>query len=114
MFECTVSNGSGGTTVWQGSAFDCARNEILLRHSQFESQMASGECNNGAITGRGIRNLDDAFTSQLNVSVTTNLQGKTVECIYDNGTTTTIGSSSIIITTGENRKINFQLGLTWF
>ena len=89
--------------MWQGSAFDCARNEILLRHSQFESQMAVGECNNGAITGKGIRNLDDAFTSQLNVSVTTNLQGKTVECVYDNGTTTTIGSSSITITAGEKK-----------
>ena len=63
--------------------------------------MASGECNNGAITGRGVRNHDDAFTSQLNVSVIRSLEGKTVECVYDNGTTTAIGSSSIIITTGE-------------
>ena len=116
MFECTISGGSGGSTVWQGSAFDCARNAILLRHSQFESQTAIGECNNGAITGRGIHNtiLNNAFTSQLNVSVTTSLQGKTIECVYDNGTTTTIGSSSIIITTGENRNINFQSRLIWF
>ena len=103
MFECTVSSGSGGSTVWQGTAFDCARNEILLRHSQFESQTAIGECNNGAIIGRGIRSFDNAFTSQLNVSVTTNLHGKTVECVYDNGTTTTIGNSSIVITTGEKK-----------
>ena len=109
-----MSNGTGGTTVWQGSAFDCARNEILLRHSQFESQAAIGECNNGAITGRGIRSLDNAFTSQLNVSVTTSLRGKTVQCVYDNGTTTTIGRSSIIITTGKNRNMNFQSKLIWF
>ena len=117
MFECTVSNGSGGTTVWQGSAFDCARNGILLRHSQFESQMAIGVCNNGAITGRGVRSLDNAFTSQLNVSITASLQGKTVECVYDNGTATTIGRSSIVITTGPGESIEtltFNLDWTWF
>lgn len=42
------------------------------------------------------------YTSQLNVTVDYSLDNKTVECVYDNGTTTVIGTSSIEIIKGEN------------
>lgn len=112
--ECTISGGFGGSTVWQGSAFDCPRCEILLRHSQFELGTAVGECNDGAITGYGRQTVDNhSYTSQLNVTFTRSLNGKTVECVYDNGTTNVIGRSSIDMTTGrclcQSSKFNFML-----
>ena len=92
-----------GSTAWSGTAFDCpgqAHNEILLRHSQFESGRAVGECNNGMIIGRfhnrTFDGLNSKYTSQLTIQLpslnaTNNtLEGKTVECIYDNGTTATV------------------------
>ena len=87
--------------MWQGSAFDCAREEILLRHSQFHLGTAIGQCNDGAIIGRGIQDTESGFTSQLNVTFTSNLNGKTVECIYDNGTTNIIGNTTFNINTGR-------------
>ena len=98
--ECTVVG--IGSTVWSGTAFDCPErgNEILLRHSQFESGGAVGECNNGMIIGhfhnRTFDDLNSKYTSQLTIQLpslnaTNNtLEGKTVECIYDNGTMVTV------------------------
>lgn len=99
-YECTVVG--EGTTVWQGSAFICPSiNEISLRHTKFKTQTAVGECNNGSIRGHGVSVIGNCYTSQLNVSVSSSLSGKTVECLYDDGlTTTTIGNHSIIITSG--------------
>lgn len=99
-YECTVVG--EGTTVWQGSAFSCPSiNDISLRHTKFRTQTAFGECNNGSISGRGVSVIGNSYTSQLNVTVSSNLSGKTVECVYDDGlTTTTIGNSSMLITSG--------------
>ena len=98
--ECTVVG--IGSTVWSGTAFNCsgqARNEILLRHTQFESGVV-GQCNNGMIIGHShYRTFDgpnSTFTSQLiiqlpSLNATNNtLEGKTVECIYDDSVTATV------------------------
>ena len=94
--ECTVVG--AGTTVWGGSAFS-SNNEIVLLHSLFDHGLAVGECNNGAIVGRGIRQVGLNFTSQLivHLNVNSTLRGKTVECFHDNGLqATSVGNHTII------------------
>ena len=95
-FECSVTREGTYVTVFQGSAFDCnsARNEIILLHSRFNRTGGTNNtCNNGAIVGQSLRVEDDHYTSQLCVRVIHDLVGKTIECIYDNGTVSeTVGS----------------------
>ena len=90
IYNCTVAAGEG-STVWTGSAFDCpgTNDSIILRHHEFftDSTTAYGTCNNGSITGRGVSVNGDCFTSQLYIgfSVTLDLVGENVICIYKNG-----------------------------
>ena len=54
------------------------------------------------ITGSVAQN-DEAsrfYTSQLSVTVSSDLNGKNVSCAQDNGSTTEIGSTILHITTG--------------
>ena len=92
-FECTVVGGSG--TVWRGTAFNCddSNDEIILLHSQFVNGTI-GTCNNGTIVGQDIRVENDTYyTSQLSILVTSDLIGKSIECIHDEyANTTLIGS----------------------
>ena len=84
-YECTVTGG-GGVTIWTGSAFNCSfkYNKIILIHSRFDTG-TSGTCNNGAIVARSLSIEGNNYTSQLNVSVTPDTVGKTIECGSDNG-----------------------------
>ena len=111
--ECTVVG--GGVTVWTGSDFDCPRSghdhEIVLGHSQFASG-TSGGCNNGRIIGRSINTTPDSdgskYISQLIIRLDENgtLEGKTVECAYDDGfVTKVIGMHTINYTRGINNYI---------
>ena len=85
VYECTVMGEPGGATVWTGSAFDCRSNEITLLHRLFtHSSGTSRECNNGSIVGRSLSVEGNLYTSQLNVTVTHDLAGKTILCVYDN------------------------------
>ena len=75
-----------GITEWSGTAFECLEhgNEILLRHFQFESERATGECNNGTIIGRNLNKtfdgLNSTFTSQLIIHLpSVNATGNTLE-----------------------------------
>ena len=92
--QCTVVGGLA--TIWKGAAFDCPAhgNEILLRHTQFESGGATRVCNNGMIIGLYVNRTfdgpnDSIFTSQLTIhlpllNTTSNtLEGLTVKCIRD-------------------------------
>ena len=91
--ECTVVR--AGTTVWGGSAFSgCSNNEIVLLPSRGET--ATGECNNGAIVGHGIRQVGLNYTSQLIVHLDATLRGKSLECVHDDGLKlTSIGDYTI-------------------
>ena len=92
-----------GSTVWTGTAFNCSssNNDILLLHSHFSSTEGGyGSCNNGAIVGRSLGVEGNYYTSQLNVTVTTDVAGKTVECFYDDGRTATLLFILMIPTTG--------------
>ena len=101
-YQCSIVG--GGTTVWQGSAFQCSglNRYILLRHSNFNAtEKPYGECNNGAITARAIGVHDSCFRSQLTVSLSPGMNNKTVECVYDNGTENMIGSAILSFRTGS-------------
>ena len=100
-FNCTAVG--LGSTLWIGTAFDCidGGNEILLRHNGFITGGISGTCNNGAIVGRSLEVVDNCYTSQLNVTISSNLNNKTVECIYNgNAGTITIGSPTLTVVEG--------------
>ena len=100
-FVCIINE--GGTTLWTGTAFSCNSNEILLRHSQFsESGGTSGSCNNGAISGQSIGVTDGCYSSELDVTVSPNLNGRTILCNHDGTTQRNIGSSTLNIVTGKS------------
>ena len=100
--------GFGGITVWRGTAFNCSQsdNEIILLHTRFQSDADMLKtCNNGTIVGRGIRvENNSSFTSQLNVTVTPDVIGESVECVHDNETT--IRSS--IVTASNGKCISYE------
>ena len=104
-YECSIAGEPGvGSTIWRGSAIQCPEsgNEIVLRHRSFTGGVRS--CDGGSVAAQGIRVEDNScYTSQLqlNVTVDSSLDNKTIECIYNNGTTTAvIGTSTIEIITG--------------
>ena len=110
--ECTVVG--RGVTLWRGSAFDCTskQDSITLRHSQFEHGTEVKVCNDGAITGHSINktsvDLDFEFTSQLIIQLDVNatLDGRTVECIYDNNTDDIlVGNHTIVYTRGKHNSM---------
>jgi hypothetical protein len=95
----------GGTaTRWEGSLLaDCPLDEIILRHSQFESNQAIGTCNNGDINGYGIGVMNDCYISQLNLIIRENFNNKTVRCILNsNEGTRTIGESILRVLSGKS------------
>ena len=82
IFNCTVLGRTGGATVWRGTAFDCVNTDITLLHSAYKpGRGAFGVCNNGAIVAQSLGVEDSYYTSQLNVTVNTNMTGKTIMCV---------------------------------
>ena len=103
----TCSVVGGGSTVWLGSAFECSPlDEILLLHSNYASNGAEGECNNGDIVARSQGVVGrDCFVSQLTVLVTLSMHGKSLQCVYDNGVDITIiGNVTINVTRGKKHQ----------
>ena len=69
--------------MWTGSAFDCqTSNQTVLLHSRF-ADGTTRECNNGGIVARSIGVENSEYTSELTVTVTDELLGKSIMCIYD-------------------------------
>ena len=100
--ECTVVGDNGGITVWTGDFFHCpnGRREIGLLHSDFTSVQGGGSystqiCNNGNVVGRIVSAENSQYTSQLNVTLTSDIVGKSIVCAYDNGTIHRIGSCNL-------------------
>ena len=91
--------------MWQGSAFHCDHSEgsLTLRHSQFARGMYKEECNEGGVVARAVGVTDSTFTSQLSLLVSPEINNKTVECAYDNGTTPSVIDTTmvhVVFTTG--------------
>ena len=100
-YTCTVVG--SGNTIWSGSAFDCdtKMNEIILRHSQFASSGTSGNCNDGAIRTQSIGVVNNnCYFSQLNVTVTSDMNGKTIQCAHSSDRVVTVGVATLSIATG--------------
>ena len=96
-FECSTA-GRLGSTVFQGDLLDC--DGIILLHSRFSNMSAatSETCNNGRIRGYSlpINDSEPCYTSQLHVTVSPDMTGKSIICVDDNGTTANqIGNFSI-------------------
>ena len=105
-YECTTFGDSGGAiaTIWTGTAFDCPQteNKLTLLHTLSFTDTNPLICNDGAILVRGILVVSGGnYTSQLNITVNSDMNGQTVECFYDNGFRTQVVSNfSIMLTTG--------------
>ena len=97
--------GGSGYTIWRGTAFDCRTNEIILRHSHFNT--AAGECNSGSIVGRGVKVVGKSYTSQLSITVNSDMIGKTIQCVYDNWATEEVIGTLIITKPGKAYVILF-------
>ena len=110
MYECTAEG--AGATLWFGNAFQCSpSNRITLLHSDFSSQSGTfGTCNDGAIIAQSLRNRNNInFVSELNITATSNLDGKMIMCAHDNGITTTIiGTSTINIAKGNELRLEIK------
>ena len=85
-YECTVTGEHFGATVWGGSAFSYQglNDETILLHCLFP-ESALGNCNSSSIAGYSVR-IDNGlyFISQLNVTVSSDMIGKSIMCFYDN------------------------------
>ena len=101
-YKCTAKG--EGLTVWTGTAFKCssANNELILLHYRFSSpEGTNGLCNNEAIVARSLSVEGNNFTSQLNVTVTPDIAGNIIKCLYDNGSAETTLFNWSIPTTGS-------------
>ena len=103
-YNCTVMGSFGGATIWRGSAISGCHptdEEIILLHSRFTNMSNStyGVCNSGNIVGQSIGIKGSNYTSQLNVTVTPEIIGKTIMCINYDGTSETVQFSVTIINT---------------
>ena len=103
-FGCTTVG--PGQTIWRGTAFKCTgeSNEIILRHSEFDSPTGtSGTCNSGAIVGQSLRvENTNCYVSQLNITIQSLFNNKTVECVYSSDTENIIGQSRLRVVSGRN------------
>ena len=118
-YECTVMSGSYGATIFRGnpsSFYDCtgdsnSHTEIVLHHNLFHNSIQR-TCNDGTVVGQSLSNDSTYYTSQLIITVTSELIGDTIECVHDNGThrDIVIGQSKINNTgIGATHKINVEI-----
>lgn len=100
----------GGGTVWRGTAFDCSIYEITLLHSR-SADGTFGVCNDGDIIARSLSVEGNNYTSQLNINATSNIAGKTIECVNVDTNTTMIQFSTVTptYTTGINSHLIIKI-----
>ena len=106
-FECTSFGGIA--TVWHGNAFNCGYqdglklpDEIILIHNRFNSGVEEQCGNNGQIIAQtvGVEN-NTYFTSILNVTVSPDMNNRTIECDTENsdGSRMKVGKHTMMIAT---------------
>ena len=102
MFSCTITG--GGITIWAGTAFNCpsTANEIILHHSLGTS---FGGCNGGAITAGNLGVVGhNCYSSQLNVTLSSDMNDKTIACTHNSGSTVTlIGVETLSLSVGAGK-----------
>ena len=104
IYQCSVMGGV--LTVYEGSAFQCVGNEITLTNNEFGNEnQRVGVCNSEqiSISGQGVSQESNCFTSQLNIILSEGVSEKTVTCAVDFGLSVTqIASTTIAISTSKN------------
>ena len=117
IYECTIISSYGGSTIFRGRSFrftNCTGNidELVLHHSQFNHpQGIKRSCNNGAIIARSLHGENGTYTSQLSVTVTSELIGDVIECLHDNGSAINVVGMAIINNTGMNLVLNHNFSV---
>jgi hypothetical protein len=83
-YECTVC---GLAIAWEGTALDsCPGGEIALTNRDLVEPMGTPIiCNGGTVAAHGSVE-DGCLASQLNITYSATLQGRSVRCSVDNGT----------------------------
>ena len=91
---------------------DCTRG-ISLLHGQFiDTGYANGTCNGGAVFARIYSLVDDRFISRLTVNTSLDMNGKEIECAYDDGRDRfTVNITTVRIRTGQYFKWLIKLDL---
>ena len=114
-YICTVFGGDTSITVWGGSAFNCTDrlNEISLLNNQFGLESAKGECNDGALIAYGIQAAKNCYTSRLDVRLSADLHGQTINCSVDSEENESedvilLGNKTLIVSTVTSGK-----SVTW-
>ena len=105
VYECTIVSTPGRFTIWTGSAFDCPNsgNAVNLFHSGFGEAHIHRECNNGVIVVWSVGVKNNSYTSQLKITVGSDLIGKDIECIHESLVgSTRIGYSLLNMTTSTH------------
>ena len=79
IYECAVNDTGHGSTVWQGNAFNCSDDQIVLNHSEYSrAGGVNGTC--GDLFAESVAVNGSEYTSRLTVNVTEELDGKTFNC----------------------------------
>ena len=88
-YECTVFGGTEVITVWRGDFFHCSTGKMVIElvHRQ-RDDFSPHTCNDGNVVARIVGVESNNFISQLNITLTHDVAGKSIECISDNGSST--------------------------
>ena len=112
IYECTVVSTNVGLTILKGTPafFDCTgpsgignSNHLLgLQHGKFDQGVVQ-HCNNGAVVGRSLKSENGSYTSQFNITVSSDHEllqlGGMIECLHDNGShVSVVGAANITVT----------------
>ena len=86
-----------GSTVWQGSTFDCEHGQIILRFYMHNSWSSNRKA---ATTSWSVNvtmiNDSNQYTSQLAIIVKPEMNGEYIRCFHDNGTDAYLVGSSVL------------------
>jgi hypothetical protein len=91
IYKCTIMGGGiGGSTIFRGSSFNCYSagniDRLALPHSQFaHPQGTKKSCNNGTIIAQSLHGENGTYSSQLSITVTSELISDAIECAHDTG-----------------------------
>ena len=88
-----------GLTIWQGSLFDhCASKGIRLRHDINRIIQGSDICSDGTTIHANVISNGSHFLSMINITVSSTIVGRSLECFYKSyiDTNITLIDSTII------------------
>ena len=82
ILECTVVGTPFGATRWRGNFLGCS-NGIILLHNPERFTFDKDDCNDGSIVGQSLAVDGSCYISQLNITVSDDIIGKSIECYYN-------------------------------